>query len=850
MTALAGLVARAGHRLRSALWRPPACSRLPVLWPAVPAALLAHRLPTLPSGAWLATLALAGLALLLVRVPSCRWLGVAALTLALCLWRAGLALETWIAPELEGVDLAVHGHVESMAVIGGFGPMLRFRIDDCPREEAGETAPASCPTRRLVALRWSSDAQAEPPVPGSRWALTLRLKRNHAVLNPGGYDAELAALADGIDARGYVRRGATRIAPRQLPGKRRSPVIAFEQARLQVRTRLARVLAARDPDVAGTIVALVVGDQAAIRPELWQVYQRTGVGHLMSISGLHITMLAAMALWFCRRLLGWGARRAPRLFERWPAPLLAWWPALAMAFAYSFFSGWGVPAQRTCWMLGVAAWASVTGRAGRISQVLALSAAVVVVADPWAPLSAGFWLSFAAVGAIVLHGGTEGPRASWWREALATQWAATIAMFPLGAVFFASVSVIGPLANAFAIPLVSAAITPLALAGTTLAMLSEALGSIVLWPTAFLVDLLIAGLRLFSSSAVAIAVVATPGPYVLAISIVAGVLLLAPTRLVARRQACALMLPLLVGTDPRPPPGQWRLTAIDIGQGNAVLVETHRHRLLYDTGPGYGPGSDAGARHVVPWLRRRGIATLDHLMLSHEDDDHTGGAQSVLAAMRVTQISGALRASHALAADARFTPCARAQGWTWDGVEFAVLHPGVEQLAARTTAATRRDYGGNSSSCVLRIRSAAGSALLAGDIGRTEEADLVRSFGNAGLRADVLLAPHHGSNTSSSASFLMAVAPRIAIMQVGYRNRFRHPAAAVVARYRRRGIAIARSDAAAMIRIGFVAGQAPAVACWREFDRRYWRIRVDTAPPGLAVVDEPEEQACGSWPGS
>jgi len=825
-------VASAGARSVAPAGGGPARSRWPVLWPVVPAALLAHRLPELPASAWVLALAVLGCAALVPRRPPWRWLGVAALSMAFCFWRAGMALEARIDPAIEGVDLAVTGHVESMPVAGSFGPVLRFRIADCRLSEprsAADPLGRLCPAGGRVVLRWFGGADAPMPEPGSRWSLTIRLKRNHAVLNPGGYDAELAALAEGVAGRGYVRAGSTASGPPvRLADDQAGIGIAFEWARTWVRGRLGEVLAKRDPEAVGTLVALVVGDQSAIPPKLWQVYQRTGVGHLMSISGLHITMLAAMALWACRRLLGACARRAPALFERWPAPMLAWWPALAMAFAYSVFSGWGIPAQRTCWMLAVAAWASATGRAGRITEVLALAAAVVVVSDPWAPLSAGFWLSFAAVGAIVLHGGAAGQRPGWWRQAVGTQWAATIAMFPLGAVFFASVSLVGPLANAFAIPVVSAVVTPLALAGAGIATVAPTIGELLLWPVAVLTSLLIAGLRLLSNGAGAIAVVASPGLPVLFASIAAGYCLLAPGRPIARRQACVLMLPLLVGTDPRPPAGHWRLTAIDVGQGNAVLVETHRHRLLYDTGPSYGPGSDAGMRHVVPWLRRRGIADIDRLIVSHEDADHAGGARSVLDSIRVGDILGSLGRAHRLAPDPRFAPCARGQRWVWDGVEFEMLHPGPDRIEARSAGGPRRVYGGNGSSCVLRIRSEAGSALLAGDIEAAGERDLVRVYGDAGLRADVLLVPHHGSATSSSAAFIMAVAPYFGVVQIGYRNRFRHPNAGVMERYRRRGIELLRSDALATIRIDFAPGWMPAVASWRLSDRRYWRIDVET----------------------
>lgn len=808
-------------------------SHWPVLWPAVPACLLVHRLPGLPSGQWIAALGIAGALAFVVRNPAARWLGVALLVAAWCLWRATVALDARLPAHAEGIDLRVAGHVESMPVAGAYGAIVRFRITRCMSPAADESAPEPalfCPQGSTFMLRWSVVPSASPPEPGTRWALVVRLKRNHGVLNPGGYDPELAALAAGIAGRGYVRTTGGAAAPRQLPGREAGPGIAFERARHHVRARMRVALAGQDPHAAGTVVALVTGDQAAIPPRLWQVYQRTGVGHLMSISGLHITMLAGMALWACRRLLVRLACRWPARFERWPAPVLAWWPALGMAFAYSIFSGWGVPAQRTCWMFAVAAGAFVSGRAGRIGEVLALAAAVVVVSDPWAPLSAGFWLSFAAVAAIVLHGGASGRRPSWWREAVGTQWAATIAMLPLGAVFFASASVIGPVANAFAIPLVSALVTPLALGSAAIAVVSTDVAGLVFVPVVALVRLLVWLLQLLAGASGATAVLAAPALPALACSVAAVFLLLAPTRPVARRHAGVLLLPLLLGSDPRPPPGHWRLTAIDVGQGNAVLVETHRHRLLYDTGPSYGPGSDAGMRHVVPWLWRQGIAGLDSLVLSHEDDDHAGGAGSVLASLEVGRITGSLGSAHRLASDPRFVPCERGQRWTWDGVQFDVLHPGPEQAAGLRGARGQPQRGGNDASCVLRIRSPAGSALLAGDIEARAERELVAIHGNAGLRADVLLVPHHGSTTSSTPALLGAVQPSLGIIQVGYRNRFRHPGARVLDRYRRYGIPIRRSDADALVRVVFAPGRAPRVAEWRRADRRYWRIRLEEEP--------------------
>jgi competence protein ComEC len=276
-------------------------------------------------------------------------------------------------------------------------------------------------------------------------------------------------------------------------------------------------------------------------------------------------------------------------------------------------------------------------------------------------------------------------------------------------------------------------------------------------------------------------------------------------------------LPLLWPAPEAPRPGEFRLTVLDVGQGAAALIETARHRLLFDTGPGLEAG-DAGKRIVLPYLQAHGVATLDALIISHGDSDHAGGARAVLGGVRVGHMLGSLSAGHALWREARqrgatVAPCAAGQAWQWDGVDFEVLWPETEEALGQ----------GNHASCVLRVAGAAHAAMLAGDIDARAERALAARYG-AGLRASVLLAPHHGSKTSSTEVFLDLVAPRQAVFQVGYRNRFKHPHGPVVGRYEAHGVMLSRSDRDGAVRF-LTDGAALRVERYRSVRHRYWMGR-------------------------
>ncbi|MBN9427824.1 MAG: DNA internalization-related competence protein ComEC/Rec2 [Burkholderiales bacterium] len=814
--------------------------RVPLPAAAVPAVLLVHGLPELPGhwAGWL--LLLAGIAGVFVRRGAARhaWglAAVASLAAGWAIVSAERGLAERLTAELEQRDLPLIGTIDSMPIDGEHGQRFVFFVEECAEPLPG------CPAARRLRLSWSSEfgqpddqqaaAQAsEPLLPGQRWRLTVRLKRPHAPHNPGTFDAELRALEEGIAAIGYVRSVRDpALRNQRLDGQRRSLRVVLESARMRLRDAMRQALAGVRPEAADVLVALVVGDQSAIAPRWWEIFNKTGVGHLMSISGLHITMLAGLFVMFMRRLLASAPLARSGVLLRWPARRLAWLAGVVVAFIYAGLAGWGIPAQRTCWMLAVAGWALFSGRSRSTLHVLALASAVVVAFDPWAPLAAGFWLSFASVSAIILYASARGVRgplpAGWahWRaglvEAVRTQWAATLAMVPLGALFFSSVSLIGPLANALAIPLVSALITPLAMLGAALLPWLPSAAAVLLalpaWLTGWLLDLL----QWLADLPLATFVIAAPDIPALLMAAAAVLLLLWPVPVPSKSLAFAGLLPLALRSAELPAPGEIRLTAIDVGQGMAVLVETPQRRLLYDTGPAFGSDSDAGARIIVPYLRARGIDRLDALIVSHGDADHAGGAASLLRSLAIDWVAGSLPSDHPARHGGRpFHDCRRGMSWRWGEVRFEFLHPGSEPQGRARPAS-------NAYSCVLLIEAPAARLLLTGDIEARQERALVERFGTQ-LRADLMLAPHHGSNTSSTAAFIAAVAPAHAIAQAGYRNRFRHPTARVLMRYRDAGVPVLRSDRDGAITLHYAGGRALRLQRSRIDDRRYWRIRVD-----------------------
>jgi competence protein ComEC len=714
-------------------------------------------------------------------------------------WAAGVAqirLDDALPLEWEGRDIDIIGVVASLPQ--PYERSVRFELDI----EHVLTSDARVPER--ISLSWWNRgtrdvAAAVPEVkPGERWRFTVRLKRPHGTANPHGFDYEAWLLERGVRATGYVRpRGSAERLARMV----HRPSYWVEAVRDRVRERILNGLA--DRAYAGVIAALVMGDQRAIPPEQWQTFTRTGVNHLMSISGLHVTMISGLA--YAITLALW--RRSARLTLRLPAAKAAVVGGVVAAFLYTLLAGFAVPAQRTLYMIAVVAAALWIGTATSASVVLAAALLVVVAIDPWSVTSAGFWLSFGAVAAILFAVVNRVAQPHWAIAWLRTQAAVTIALLPLLLALFQQVSLISPVANAFAIPVVSLVVVPLALAGSVLPL------DLVLYLAHLVMAWCMIALDWLSGLPQAVWQQHAPAEWATAIALAGALWFIFPRGVPGRWVGALLCLPLFFVVPAMPRVGELRITVLDVGQGLAVLLQTARHALLYDTGPAFGPAADSGNRIIAPYLRAVGVARLDGMIVSHDDSDHTGGAASVLQALPVGWLASSLADMDPLPliADEAFR-CYAGQSWDWDGVKFEVLHP---LYASYELPLKNNDRG-----CVLKASAPGGSILIPADIERRSEEILLAQ--SETLAADVLIAGHHGSKTSSTPAFVQAVSPRTVIFAVGYRNRFGHPHSAVMARYLESGSTLYRTDNDGAVLVTITPEGPIKMERYRSLHRRYW----------------------------
>lgn len=766
------------------------------------------------------------------------WLAVAALGAVSTGWRAAQRQADVLPPAWQGMSLVLSGQVDDLPRATGNGWRFVFRVDGV-QVAPGHKAPASGPPApgqgfpQRVQLSWLAQADGAVPQAGEHWRLTVRLRQPHGLANPHGFDSELWLWEQGLGATGYVRMGPNDPAPQRLAPAGWGWQPWRERVRQHIQARVS------DVRVAGVLSALVMGDQAAIERRDWDVFRATGVAHLVSISGLHITLWAWLAMHLVSRLWRWAPRLSPvggsRLLHAVPAPVASAWGGWVLALGYALFSGWGIPAQRTVLMLAVVMGLRLLGRRWPWPVVGLWAMAVVLAWDPWAWLQAGFWLSFVAVGVLLALGATRSdtPHPLW--GLLRTQAVISVVLAPLTLVLFGQVSVVGLLANLVAIPVVTWLITPLALAGVAWH---------ALWaPAAALVQVLMALLHTLAEwPGATLTMAAWPGW--LPVAAVAGGLALVwrwppPWRLLG----LALWLPVLLWQAPRPSTGEFEVLAADVGQGSAVVIRTAHGSVLYDAGPQWGPGSDAGQRVLLPLLNALGERPAT-VVLSHRDGDHVGGALAVLDALvqsspgwaderplavwasfeptaLVSALSDRALAHRVLGHPPGWTRCQAGQRWEQDGVVFELLHP-APALYVQPTAS-------NNLSCVLWVRGATRSALLTGDMDAAHEAALVQAHPQ--LRADWLLAPHHGSRTSSSAELLDTVRPQWVVVQAGYLSRYGHPAPQVLARYRERGVRwVATPDCGAAL---WRSAQPADMTCQRQAKPRHWHWR---PPPGAAQV--------------
>lgn len=717
-------------------------------------------------------------------------------------WAAGFAhvrLSEQLPEHFEGRDIRLSGVIVSLPARTERGLKFDFEIDQVAK-------PADHFPSRIQLGWFDSGFYGKAPLyplpelhPGQRWDLTVRLKRPHGNANPAGFDYEAWLLENNIRATGYVRESAGN----RPTGTATRFDTLVELARERVLARIRAVLAERP--LSGVIQALVAGEQRAIPASQWQVFQRTGVNHLMSISGIHVTMLSGLAYAVIFGL--W--RRSTRLTLGLPAHKAAALAGVLAALGYAWLSGYGIPTQRTLYMLTIVALALWAGRAGNVLAVLNLALLAVLLLDPWAVMSAGFWLSFGAVAVILFASAGRTGRMNWLVEWGRVQWAVTLGLIPLLLALFQQISLVSPVANALAIPLVSLVVTPLSLLGALLPL--DFLLLAAQWVMSAGMDFL----SWLSDLPVAVWEQHAPPGWTVGLAVAGVIWLLLPRGFPARWLGLIWLAPIFMVLPPAPEPGELWVEVLDVGQGLAAVVRTQHHALLYDTGSHFGMDSDAGSRIVVPYLRAAGVRRLDGMIVSHDDIDHSGGALSVLQALPVSWLASSLPEASPLKTGADVSmPCHAGQKWEWDGIRFDVLHPDLASYDLKV-----KD---NDRSCVLKASSRFGSILLTGDIEAISERELLRRDAEA-LRADILLVPHHGSLTSSTPGFVQAVRADAAIFTVGYRNRFGHPKDEVLERYRTQGAAIWRTDRQGALDVRF-SHDGIRLTGLRQRQQRYWQV--------------------------
>ncbi|WP_348767800.1 DNA internalization-related competence protein ComEC/Rec2 [uncultured Salinisphaera sp.] len=623
-------------------------------------------------------------------------------------------------------------------------------------------------------------------LPGDCLSGAFKLDTPHGSANPGTFDYEGWLWRERIDASGYIRQAKRCDTP---------PRLTVDRLRALAMRRIEPFL--EGSAMKGIVAALTLGIRDAISDEQWAVLRATGTSHLVAISGLHIGLVAgwlfALARWLALRF-------APRS----PVPWLAGGVGLAGALFYALLAGFALPTQRALVMVAAGLFALVAMRHIAVSRILALAAIVVVLWAPVSVISPGFWLSFGAVAWLIYLG-----RVVTRRRVLGfimLQLGLVAGLGPLSAWFFGQASLVAPLVNALLIP-AAVVLVPVLLLATVVALLVPGVGGPALAAIATALEWAWPGLAALASWPWASIHPGVHGAMALVLALVGVALLAMPRGLPGRWLAPVFLLPAVIGMRPAAheiAPGGLRLAVLDVGQGLAVVVRTRRHTLVYDAGPAYRTGFNAGDAFVVPYLRHVGRTTVDELLISHSDNDHMGGAQAISEQIEVRRRSGA-DSGH---------PCRAGQHWQWDGVDFTVLYPSDDDIEP--------GMSNNARSCVLRIDAPGGRVLLPGDIEQAGEQVLVERDA-AVLAANVLVVAHHGSASSSSQPFVTAVAPDIALVSAGWHNRWGFPDEHVVARLRAAGAGVVNTADSGAIELAIRPTPGPPeVSRWRQAAPRVW----------------------------
>ncbi len=701
------------------------------------------QLPALPSLYWLLGLLLC---IPLYIAKPVRWIAIVITGAAWTFIISYNTLNGWLPNEQIGKVQVITGTISSIPIHRNHHIVFNFKPDHSQQ----------IINNAKIRLNWYTPIPTDITA-GQRWQLSVKLKPPHGLSNPGGFNYERWLFQQRIVATGYVKHVSSN---KQISA---APFYSINALRQRLANNLANLLP--QSQYIGLIQGLSTGIKSEISTQQWHVLRATGTSHLLAISGLHIGLLAAIGFWVCRAL--WSLRSANLLLL--PATHAGAIGGFISALFYAALAGFAIPTQRALIMLAVLLVAILIKRTTSPSHILATSLLIISILDPISILSAGLWLSFSAVAIILLisQGRYPAPRYQWLKIHIVL----AFALSPLLFMFFSKASLIAPIANIIAVPFISILIVPLTLMASCISFLLPTVSQRLLQ----LADVLIHYcwyILTFLSNLPYSEVAITPLSKFHWFAVILGIcLLVAPRGFPAKWLGILGLLPLFFVKPYKPEPNEFWFTLLDVGQGLSAVIQTHRHTLLFDAGPKFGTQSDTGKTVVIPFLRRQGISHIDTFIVSHGDNDHIGGAKSVLDELPIDSLLTSVP-HHFNQAD----HCYSGTSWHWDGVTFEIIHPHqTDQLNS------------NNNSCVLKVSVANKSVLLTGDIEVQAEQLLIKRY-NSQLASTLLIAPHHGSNTSSSLAFIHHINPEIVFFPTGFTNRFGFPASKVVKRYDEQGI--------------------------------------------------------------
>ncbi|TVS12303.1 MAG: DNA internalization-related competence protein ComEC/Rec2 [Wenzhouxiangella sp.] len=736
---------------------------------------LATVVPVLPP-VWLVVLAaLAAVMLLAWRrllVPACLVLG-ACWFLLHAHWE--LARE-W--PEARaGETVRVSGTVAGLPDSRGQSLRFHLRLD----RDSQQSLPG------IVELSWFRPREYLQP--GQRWEFEVRLFPPHGRLNPDGYDRRRQLLAEGIGATGTVAGHHRRLASRSTTGlvDRQRQYLA---ERLQADTT--------SLDAAALFRALGLADRSAMSPELGNLLRRTGTAHLLAISGLHIGMVAGLFGLLGAWLLAPLALAMPGADRRRIGVACG----LVAALAYAGLAGFTLPTVRALIMLSVGGIALSLRRGMKPAHALLLAFLMVVLIDPLAPLSVGFWLSFGAVAVLIwAFAWRPGLSSTGWLKGLVlAQLVLAVGLLPLNAGIFGQ-AIPGALpANLFAIPMVGLWILPSLLAGLLLLLLGLPAGPALLLAEHG-IGVLLVGLQWLDSAGWGYHRIASGGLLALVVAMVGAFWLLGPPGWPARWLGAFLILPLLLPRTEAVSDQALVMTVLDVGDGQAIVLESGGQRLLYDTGPGDGSGRDSISRLLPATIASTSEPVLDGVVVSRAHRGHAGG----LASARDWTTGDLIRVPPGLDG----LRCTADERWMLGAYTVRFLHP----------SAGLPDLGDNSS-CVVHIEGPGGRVLLSGGIDEQVEQRL--ALEHPQLRADVLVLSRGGHRSSGSRAFLELVQPDLALASVARFDRFDRPHPELTGRLAEQGVALVETGRCGAVTVRLSPGLAPEISSQRGRQRRFW----------------------------